>query len=40
VPIRFSRNIRKRLLKANKAMKGGAPAVLKLMSGLKAAGKI
>ena len=35
VPIRFSRPVRKRLLKANKAMKGGPMGVAKLMGGLK-----
>jgi acetyl-CoA acyltransferase len=35
VPIRFSKPIRERLLAANKAMKGGVPAILKLLKGLK-----
>ncbi|GLD95415.1 hypothetical protein PINS_up004059 [Pythium insidiosum] len=35
VPIRFSRPVRQRLIGLQKAMKGGVPAILKLMSGLK-----
>ncbi|DAZ99648.1 TPA: hypothetical protein N0F65_001885 [Lagenidium giganteum] len=35
VPIRFSKPLRERMLAANKAMKGGVPAVLKLLKGIK-----
>ncbi len=35
VPIRYSKPIRERLLKANKLMKGGLPALLPLLKGLK-----
>ena len=35
VPIRYSKNVRARLLKANKLMKGGLPALLPLLKGLK-----
>ena len=37
VPIRYKRALRKRLLKANKAMKKGPMGIVKLMSGLKGA---
>lgn len=37
VPIRFSRNLRKRLIQAPKAMKSGAAGILKLLKGIKPA---